>query len=190
MQIMAGSLDEKFSYSLEMIVYRHVPSDSLDYREAKALGTILWIIKWSNGFNQVDCFEIVKRAIANYGSAFDFDEKEVAWTIIRLIEKRVLSSVFMGPVRDLSTRSSVIPAIQIVKVNSEALVADALNFNGRHKIVRRSEQSSSSSYLDAPNIRSYNNTLSIRDRFSLNTTNIMMRKMQTGPYSRLDLCKN
>jgi hypothetical protein len=75
---MAKSLDEKFRYPLDVIIYDHFPSDMLDYREVKTLGTILWIIKWSDGVNKVDCFEIAKRAIANYGSIFDFDEREIA----------------------------------------------------------------------------------------------------------------
>jgi hypothetical protein len=45
---MAKSLDEKFPYSLDLIVYDRFPGDSLDYREVKTLGTILWIIKWSD----------------------------------------------------------------------------------------------------------------------------------------------
>jgi hypothetical protein len=57
---MTKSLDEKFQYSLDVIGYNHFPSDTLNYREVKTLGTILWIIKWSNGVNEIDCFEIAK----------------------------------------------------------------------------------------------------------------------------------
>ena len=61
----------------------------------------LWIIKWSNAVNDVDCFEIAKRALANYGCVFDSDDREVAWAIIRLLEKEILSSIIMGPCGDL-----------------------------------------------------------------------------------------
>lgn len=182
---MAESLDEKFPYSLEIIVYRHFPCDSVDYREAKTLGTILWIIRWSNGFDEVHCFEIGKRAIANYGSAFDFDEREVAWAIIRLIEKRILSSVFMGPVNDLSIRSSAIPAIKIVKVNNNAVIADALYFDPVHKIIRRSE---GLSYLKDRNIQSYSKRISDKNGISIDSTTMI--KMQSEHHSSVDLCKN
>jgi hypothetical protein len=65
--IMTKLLDEKFPHDIDLIIYDHYPSNTLDYREVKTLGTILWIVKWSNGVNEVDCFEIAKRAIANYG---------------------------------------------------------------------------------------------------------------------------
>jgi hypothetical protein len=38
---MAKSLNEKFPYSLDLIVYDRFPEDSPDYREVKTLGTIL-----------------------------------------------------------------------------------------------------------------------------------------------------
>jgi hypothetical protein len=69
---MAKSLDEKFPYSLDLIVYDRFPGDSLDYREVKTLGTILWIIKWSDLVSKVDCFEITKRAMAELRSPMLF----------------------------------------------------------------------------------------------------------------------
>jgi hypothetical protein len=94
---MAKSLNEKFLYPLDVIVYRRFSSNTLDNQEVKTLVTILWIIKWSEGFNEVYSFEIARRAIANYGSLFHFDEKEVVWAIIRLLEKGILSSIYLGP---------------------------------------------------------------------------------------------
>jgi hypothetical protein len=63
--IMAKSLNENF-HPLDVIVYDHFPSNTLEFCEVKTLSTILWIIKWSEGINKVDCFEIAKRGIANY----------------------------------------------------------------------------------------------------------------------------
>jgi hypothetical protein len=134
-KIMTKSLDEKFLYSLDVIVYDYFPGDILDYREVKTLDTLLWIIKWSDGINEIDCFEIVKRALANYGYVFDFDEREVVWAIIRLLEKGLLSSIFMGPAEDLPLHSSIVPAIKIVKVNNKELVADALADNIENTII-------------------------------------------------------
>jgi hypothetical protein len=124
---MAKSLDEKFPYPLDVIVYRHFPNCSLDNREVKTLSTILWIIKWSDGFNEVYSFEIARRVIANYGSIFHFDEEEVVWAIIKLLEKGILSSIYLGPAEDLPSHTSIVPAIKSVKVNSEKLVTDAMD---------------------------------------------------------------
>jgi hypothetical protein len=44
---------------------------------------------------------------------FDFDEREVAWEIIRLLEKGILSPIFMGTAEDLPLRSSIVPAISL-----------------------------------------------------------------------------
>lgn len=126
---MAKSLDEKFSYPLDKIVYRHFPSNALDNREVKTLATILWIIKWSDGFNEVYTFEIARRAIANYGSLFHFDEKEVVWAIINLLEKGILSSIYLGPAEDLPLHTSIVPAIKSVKVNNEKLINDAMDYD-------------------------------------------------------------
>src|SRR5918994_6523365 len=119
---MAKPLDEKFPYPLDSVVRRHFPNGSLDNQEVKTLATILWIIKWSEGFNEVYSFEIARRAIANYGSLFHFDENEVVWTIIRLLEKDVLSSIYLGPAEDLPLNNSIVPAIKSVRLDSEGLV--------------------------------------------------------------------
>jgi hypothetical protein len=63
------------------------------------------------------------------GFLFHFDEREVAWSIIRLLEKGILSSIFMSPAEDLPLHSSIVPAIQVVKVNDEELIADVLAYN-------------------------------------------------------------
>jgi hypothetical protein len=182
--IMTKSLDEKFPYPLDLIIYDHFPSDSLDYREVKTLGTILWIIKWSNGVNEVDCFEIAKRAIANYGRVFDYSEREVAWATIRLLEKGILSSIFMGPAEDLpSISSSIVPAIKTVKVNSEELVSDALDYDvEKSTILVRSDHPS---YLKAQNLQLYNNMPS-QDKRSINNANTK----QSNHFSSRERCKN
>jgi hypothetical protein len=126
---MAKSLDEKFPHPLDSVVYRHFPNGSLDDLDRKTLSTILWIIKWSDGFNEVYSFEIARRAIANFGSLFHFDENEVVWTIIRLLEKEILSSKYLGPAEDLPLHTSIIPAIKSVKVNSGELVIDAMDYD-------------------------------------------------------------
>jgi hypothetical protein len=163
---MAESLDEKFPYPLDMVVYHHFPGDSLDYQEVKALVTILWIIKCSNGVNEIDCFDIAKRVMANYGSAFNFDEREVAWAIIRLIEKGILSSVFMAPVEVLSIRSSTIPGIKIAKVNNDELIADTLNYSGSHRIIRRLDHPI---YLKSRNVQQPRNIFADENRINLET---------------------
>jgi hypothetical protein len=126
---MTKSLDEKFPYNLDAIAYRHFPNGILDNREVRTLATILWIIKWSEGFNEVYSFEIARRAITNFGSIFHFDEKEVVWAIIRLLEKGILSSIYLGPAEDLPLHTSIVPAIKSVKVNSEELIADAMDYD-------------------------------------------------------------
>jgi hypothetical protein len=79
------------------------------------------------GKKNEDYFEIAKRAIANYGRIFDYDEREVAWGVIRLLGKDILSSIFIGPAEDLpKIGSSTVSAIKTVKVNNDTLVADAL----------------------------------------------------------------
>jgi hypothetical protein len=126
---MAKSLDEKFPYPLDVIVYSHFPNGGLDNLEVKTIATILWIIKWSDGFNEVYSFEIARRVIVNYGSLFHFDENEVVWAIIRLLEKGILSSIYLGPAEDLPLHNSIVPAIKSVKVNNEELITDAMEYD-------------------------------------------------------------
>jgi hypothetical protein len=76
------------------------------------------------------------------GAIFDFDEREVAWAIIRLLEKGIVSSIFMGPAEDLpKIGSSIVPAIKTVKVNNnDALVSDALAYDAeKSTIIVRSD---------------------------------------------------
>src|SRR5918994_7748889 len=126
---MAKPLDEKFPYPLDSVVRRHFPNGSLDNQEVKTLSTILWIIKWSDRFNEVYTFEIARRTITNFGSIFHFDENEVVWAIIRLLEKGILSSIYLGPAEDLPLNNSIVPAIKSVKVNNEELVTDAIDYD-------------------------------------------------------------
>lgn len=68
----------------------------------------------------------------NFGRIFDFEERELAWAIIILFEKGILSSISMDPAIDLPTMtySSIIPALKTVKENRVAFVDDALDARG------------------------------------------------------------
>jgi hypothetical protein len=95
----------------------------------------IWIIKWSNRVNEIDCFELAKRGIVNYGYLFDFDEREVTWTITRLIEKGRLSSISISLAGDLPLYCSIVPAITTLSVNNQELVADALSDHPGQNII-------------------------------------------------------
>jgi hypothetical protein len=163
---MAKSLDEKFPYPLDVIVYRHFPNGSMENREVKTLSAILWIIKWSDGFNEVYSFEIARRAIANSGSLFHFDENEVVWTIIRLLEKGILSSIYLGPAEDLPLHTSIVPAIKSVKVNNEELVTDATDYDP--KTDRIIAEPSQPPRLKARNLQLHNSSFPHDERIVIN----------------------
>ena len=183
---MAKSLDEKFPNPLDVIVYRHFPNGSLDNQEVKTLSTILWIIKWSDGFNEVYSFEIAKRAIANYGSLFHFDENEVVWAIIRLLEKGILSSIYLGPAEDLPLNNSIVPAIKSVKVNNEGLVTDAIDYDpNTHRITANSSQPPR---LKARNLQRNNSSFSQDERIVINNHDNSMT--QSEELSNRERCKN
>jgi len=163
---MAKSLDEKFPYPLDVMVYRHFPSEILDNLEVKTLSTILWIVKWSDGFNEVYSFEIARRVIANYGSLFHFDENEVVWAIIRLLEKGILSSIYLGPGEDLPLHTSIVPAIKSVKVNNEELITDVMDYDPKtHRITANSSQPPR---LKARNLQLHNSSFPQDQRIVIN----------------------
>jgi hypothetical protein len=58
----------------------------------------------------------------------------VAWAIIRLLHKGILSSRFMDRAEDLRLQSSIVRVIKTVKVDNDPIVADAPNERTEKKV--------------------------------------------------------